>query len=100
MIQIAYSAHAKMRMCQRGIRKADVDLVLGCASEIDENVYFLSRKDVDREIRRRKQEIQAFERLRNQKVVVDGDDGDTVVTCYQSRWKDQKRTLRRGREYR
>ncbi len=97
MTPAAYSTHAEMRMCQRGIRKADVDLVLRCATEIDENVYFLSRKDVDREIRHRKQEIQAFERLRNQKVVVDG---DTVVTCYQSRRKDQKRTLRRGREYR
>lgn len=97
MMPATYSTHAEMRMCQRGIRKADVELVLRHATSIDDHVYFLSNKDADREIRQRRLEIQMLERLRNQKVVVDG---DAVVTCYPSQRKDQKRTLRRGREYR
>jgi hypothetical protein len=92
MIPIAYSRHAETRMRQRGLRKADVELIVGCATLVGADVYFLSRKDVEREIRRRRQEIQTLERLRNQKVVVaDG----TVVTCYRSRPDDQKRIFRR-----
>ena len=89
------SRHAEARMRQRGRRNSDIDLVIRCASEIDNDVYFLSHKDTDREIRRRKSEIQALERLRNLKVVVAG---DTVVTCYHSRRKNQRTMLRKGRE--
>lgn len=95
MSAIALSHHAEVRMCQRGLRPSDVELILRCASEIGEDVYFLSRKDAEREIRRRKQEIQALERLRDQKLVVAD---DTVVTCYRSLRRDQKRMLRNGRE--
>ena len=82
-------------MRQRGLRSPDVDLIFRCASEIGEDIFFLSRKDAEREIRCRKNEIQALERLRGQKLVVAG---DTVVTCYRSRRQDQKRMLRNGRE--
>jgi hypothetical protein len=82
-------------MRQRGRRNVDVDLILRCGTPIGEDVYFLSGKDVAREIERRKHEIQYLERNRNRKLVVAD---DTVVTCYRSKESDQKRTLRNGRE--
>ena len=82
-------------MQQRGISEEDIGLVLRCATQIDSNVYLLRSKDTDQEIRRRKREIQALERLRNQKLVVAG---DVIVTCYKSQGGDLKRTLRRGRQ--
>jgi hypothetical protein len=95
MSSVNLSHHAETRMRQRGLRNSDIDLILQCASEIGDDLYFLSRKDVDREISRRKDEIQALERLRGQKVVVAE---ETVVTCYKSRRSDQRRFLRKGRE--
>lgn len=95
MNALSLSNHAEARMRQRGLRLSDLQLILRCASEIGEDIYFLSRKDAEREIRQRKREIQALERLRGQKVVVED---DTIVTCYRSRRKDQKRLLRNRRE--
>ena len=95
MINTAYSSHSLKRMQQRGIRQEDIDLVLVCGTQIDSNVYLLRSKDTEREIEQRKREIQALERLRNQKVVVAG---DVIVTCYKSQRADLKRTLRNGRE--
>ncbi len=96
MSALALSSHAEARMRQRGLRLSDLELVVHCASEIGEDIYFLSRKDAEREIRRRKREIQALERLQGHKVVVAD---ETVVTCYRSHRRDQKRMLRNGREY-
>ena len=95
MTTVILSRHAETRMRQRGLRNGDIDLVLQCASEVGDDVYFLSRKDADLEIRRRKEEIQALERLRDLKMVVAE---DTVVTCYVSRRSDQRRAFRKGRE--
>ena len=95
MSAIVLSRHAEKRMRQRGLRNTDIDLILKCASEIGEDVLFLGRKDVQREIRRRKQEIQALERLCGQKIVLAD---ETIVTCYQSGRSDQRRMLRNGRE--
>ena len=96
MSAFTLSNHAEARMRQRGLRLSDLELVLRCASEIGEDIYFLSSKDAEREIRRRKHEIQSLERLRDQKIVVAD---DTVVTCYRSHSRDQRRMLRKGREY-
>ena len=94
MSAIIVSQHAAVRMRQRGVRLADVELVLGCASAIGDDVLFLSSKDADREISRRKREIEALQRLRGQKLVVVD---DTIVTCYRSCRRDQKRLLRNAR---
>jgi len=95
MNTLTISKHAEIRMRQRGLRCSDLDLILHCGSEIRDGTYFLSRKDAEREICRRKREIQALERLQGQKVIVAD---ETVVTCYRSNSRDQKRMLRTGRE--
>ncbi len=91
------SRHAETRMRQRGFRYSDLVCVLDHGSLIGDDTYFLSRKDVDREIRQHKREIQRLERLKNSKIVIKG---ETIVTCCRSHLRDQKRLLRRKREAR
>ena len=104
MNALVHSRHAEQRMGQRGIRPSGLDLVLRHGSIIDGDthaIYFLKSKDAQREIERLnnqirylKRDIQMLERMRGVKVVVaDG----TVVTCYRSNQRDQKRISRRAR---
>lgn len=82
-------------MRQRGMKKGDADLILAYGTQVDAETWFLSNRDVHREIEARKREIQALERLRNRKVVVCG---TNLVTTHPSRSVDQKRALRRARQ--
>jgi hypothetical protein len=94
MLDHALTRHAETRMRQRGMRDADLRLVLATATQIAPDAYLLTNADVRREIGQRKREIERLERLRNCKVVVAG---ESVVTCYPSCPRDQRRTLRKGR---
>ena len=96
MLDLVTSRHAEKRLNQRGIRPEDVDLLLNSATRVAQDAYLLTNGDVEREIVRRKKEIQQLERLRGLKLVVEG---DTLVTAYRSKQADQRRTLRKGREY-
>ncbi len=95
MLDVCRTRHAERRLNQRGIRPRDVDLLLNSATQVSPDAYLLTNSDVDREILRRKQEIQQLERLRGIKLVVEG---ETLITAYRSKESDQRRTLRRGRE--
>ena len=94
MTDIVYSRHAETRMQQRGIRSGDIPLILACATQIDDETWFVRKQDVKREIDNLKREIQTLERLTNKKLVVRN---RRVITIYHSRHDDQKRTLRHGR---
>lgn len=87
--------HADARIRQRGLRDADLALLLSAATAVAPDAYLLTAADAEREIRRRKREIEQIERLRGCKVVVDG---GTIISVYRSRPSDQRRTFRRGRE--
>ena len=89
---IAYSNHACQRMQQRGIRERDIDLLMTCGTQIDDDSILLSDKDAAREIKRRKHEIQALERLRGCRVVISE---GVVVTCYHAHARHLKKVLRR-----
>ena len=94
MNDLIYSSHAETRMQQRGIRKADIPIIIEYGTQIDDETYFMRNRDAAREIETRKREIQTLSRLVNRKVVIrDG----RVITAYPSNPADQKRTLRRGR---
>lgn len=122
MSMLVLSPHAETRMRQRGMRPSDLDFILRFGSVFGgdiHDVYFLKDKDVRREIdrlsgeirrrkrsrspcartdqeretRRLKREIHMLERLRSRKLVVAD---RTVVTCYRSCRRDQKRMFRRG----
>ena len=94
MTTIALARHAETRMRQRGILRTDVSLILECGTQIDDETWFMRNRDVEREIERRKKDIQTLGRLNNKKVVMRG---QYVITAYSSQSDDQKRTLRRGR---
>ena len=95
MTDIVYTRHAEARMQQRGIRSGDITLILACATQIDDETWFVRKRDAQREIGRLKREIKTLERLTDKKLVMPD---ELVVTIYPSRREDQKRTLRRGRQ--
>ena len=80
-------------MQQRGMRERDIELVLTYGTQLDDSSFLLSKKDAAREIQRRKREIQALERLRGVKVVIE--DG-VIVTCLRATRNQVKKVLRRA----
>lgn len=85
------SRHAEARAQQRGIRESDIPVIVASGTPVDDDSLFLLARDVDREIRRRKQEISALERLRGCRVVIAD---ETVVTVYRPSRRTEKRLLR------
>jgi hypothetical protein len=81
MHDVHFTHHAEARMRQRGFRNADIGFVLSVATRVAEDAFFLSEKDVAREIERRRREIQQLERLRGTKVIVEG---KSLITIYPS----------------
>lgn len=86
--------HAEVRMGQRGFRQEDIEEVLLHGTRVAPDAYLMQRTDANREIAALKCRIRRMERLKDLKVVVEG---DRVITCYRSAPANQQRTLRRGR---
>ncbi|WP_333834429.1 hypothetical protein [Rubrimonas sp.] len=97
MIALALTRHAEARMRQRGLRDRDLALVLDAATPLADDAWLVTDADADREIVRRKREIEQLQRLRGCKVVVSG---DAIVTVCHMRPAAGRRALRRGRETR
>lgn len=89
--------HAEKRMRQRGLRNCDLSLLLDAATPLADDAWLLTAADADREIARRKREIEHLQRLRGCKVVVSG---DAIVTVCHMRPTAVRSALRRGRETR
>ena len=96
MFEYGITSHAQIRMSQRAVRREDVELVMACGTPVAPDAWLIKRADANREIAKRKREIQQIERLTNKSLKVVAEDGE-VVTCYPSSHADQRRTLRRGR---
>lgn len=84
------TAHAVMRMAQRGFRPDDIGLVSLLGTEV-EGGYLLCRRDCDALIRDMKQVIAQVERLRGTRIVTDG---DVLVTAYRASPRRSRRLLR------
>lgn len=97
MNTLTVTRHAEARMRQRGLRDRDLALVLDAATPLADDAWLVTDADADREIARRKREIEQFQRLRGCKVVVSG---DAIVTVCHMRPAAGRRALRRGRETR
>ena len=63
MTDIPCTHHAESRLQQRGIRKKDILLIIGCGTRIDDETWMMRKKDADREIASRKREIQRLKHL-------------------------------------
>jgi len=84
------TAHAAIRMNQRGIGKADIELAICCGTPIKDGV-FLSRSDVEVAIAERKYEIAQLQKLSGLVVV---NVGNRVVTTYKATRPKVRRLLR------
>ena len=94
MTDLAPTRHAEVRTRQRGLRDADIALLMDAATSVGGGVLLLTNGDADREIAKLKRKIQQIDRLRGVKVVVAG---NAIVTAYHSCPTDQRHALRRGR---
>ena len=94
---IALTNHAEQRMRQRGIRDADVSLLLKVAEPVSDDALLLTRQKAAREIERRRREIQQLERLRGTRLIIE--DGALVTVYHEFRsGRRARRTLRNRRK--
>jgi hypothetical protein len=63
MLDLTLTHHLCVRMRQRGLRDADLKLLLESATQVAPDAYLRTRSDVAREIAQRKREIQQLERF-------------------------------------
>lgn len=89
--------HALRRMQQRGVRVEDLDLMIQCGSLVSNDSLLLLKKDVEREIRKRKRKIQALERRKGCKLVIRD---NALVTLYRPTKEQEKRLLDKSEEAR
>ena len=92
MLDLNFTRHAETRLRQRGFQKADVAVVLSVATQLGGDAFFLSDHDAQREIAKRKREIQQLERLRGAEIIVEG---GTLITAYHRKRKPKMQRRRR-----
>lgn len=96
MTTLKYTKHGEQRANQRGLHRKDIELIHRCGTPVHDRqceVYLLRNKDVEREIKERKQEIQTLERLRGCEAVIVG---DKIVTAHHTSRRHRKKLLQRA----
>jgi len=83
--------HLKIRAKQRGFKETDIPVIVDVGKQIDDNKFFMSNKNIDREIKKYKQVINALERLRGSTVVMID---ETILTVYRTSQRTEKSLLR------
>ena len=81
MLDLRVTAHAQTRMRQRGFKQADIEAVLSAETRLSGDAFFRSRCDAQREIEKRKLEIQQFERLPGTELILVGEKLITAYNC-------------------
>ena len=84
------TAHAAMRMAQRGFRRDDIDLVRLLGTEVDDG-YLLAERDCAVFVREMKHLIAQVERLCGTRIVADG---EVLVTAYRTTPRKSRRLMR------
>ena len=87
------TAHAAVRMAQRGITGNDLDLITWLGTEV-EGGYFVREKDFEALDRDLKQLRQRAKRLVGKRVVIEG---DQIITAYHVVPGKERRLLRGAR---
>jgi hypothetical protein len=88
------TAHAAVRMAQRGIDGNDLDLITWLGTEV-EGGYVVREKDFEAYDRHLKQLRQRAKRLVGKRVVVKG---DQIITAYHVVPRKERRLLRGARD--
>ena len=89
MSALSISRHAQTRMAQRGLRQADIDLILRLGSEVEGGIL-MRRKDFECYAAALRDQLRRAERLVGKRLVMAE---DTLVTAYHSSEADAKRLL-------
>lgn len=92
MKKMEITAHAQKRMQQRGMKTADVELIVNFGTRVPDG-YLLRRKDVTEAVSDMKKFMTRLQRLEGRVVITS--DG-TVVTAYPTGRAKQKRLLSRA----
>ena len=90
MIDQNLTAHAALRIAQRGIRHDDLDLIQWIGTEV-EGGYLVRQRDfqaLERDLKRLREKVR---RLIGKRVVIAG---GTVVTAYHTQSSKERRLLR------
>ena len=91
------SRHGAARRQQRGFSHDDIAMLIDSATQISPDAYLMRKADAEREIARRKREIQRLERLKGSVIVVSE---GRIVTMYRQRGRGPRRgasrRIRRG----
>lgn len=82
MTDLIISRHGNVRMAQRGIREADLEVILAHGTDIGRNRIMLRRRDAAEAVRTLKRQIANIERLTDKVLVVA--DGQFVTAYHQS----------------
>ena len=82
MTDLTITRHGHVRMSQRGIRQADLEVILMHGTDIGRNRIMLKRRDAAEAIRTLKKQITNIERLTDKVLVVE--DGRLVTAYHQS----------------
>ena len=67
--KLALTDHAGERLRQRGYRESDIELVVGCGTQLADTIV-LTNRDVDREIKALRRQMTRLERLRGTAAIV------------------------------
>ncbi len=97
MTELTLTRHAEARMRQRGLRDADIPVLLAVATPLAHDAWLVRDADAEREIARRKREIEQLQRLRGCKIVVSD---DAIITVCHMRKRPARHALRKGRSSR
>jgi hypothetical protein len=84
------SRHAIQRLGQRSISEADVDLVIGLGTEVQDG-YLMMERDCQILVEALKRDIQRIQRLSGKRVVIDG---SHVVTAFRALPREERRLVR------
>ena len=82
MTDLTISRHGHVRMSQRGIREADLEVILAHGTDIGRNRIMLRRRDAAEAIQTLKKNIANIERLTDKVLVVA--DGQLITAYHQS----------------
>ncbi|MYD93240.1 MAG: hypothetical protein F4Y02_06015 [Chloroflexi bacterium] len=80
MTELTMTRHGEARMSQRGIRKADLDVLLAHGTDIGRDRIMLRKRDAAKLIRNLKKQIANVERMTDKVLIVA--DGQ-LITAYQ-----------------
>lgn len=90
MSDVSLSQHALVRMAQRGIEMADLDLIMAIGSEVDDGVL-VRKKDVKVMERAARALLQRLKKIEGKRFVMSG---GCVVTAYHASSREEHRLLR------